>query len=195
MMPILRPALASLLVLTLLTGVAYPLVVTGLARVFFPWQAAGSILYRDGRPAGSALVGQPFRAPKYFWGRLSATSPTAYNGGASSGSNLGPGNPALVAAAEARLADLRAAAPSLSGLVPADLVTASASGLDPHVSPAAAEVQISRVAKARGLEPGAVRALVERFTLGRQLGFLGEARVDVLGLNLTLDSLEPPPPR
>lgn len=194
----LRPALAALALLTLLTGLAYPLLVTGLAQALFPFQAGGSIL-RDaqGRPLGSALIGQPFDRPEYFWGRLSATGPAPYTafsaqtGSGSSGSNYGPLSPALEQQARARIAALRAADPDNTRPVPVDLITASASGLDPQISPAAAEYQVARVARARGLEQAQVRALVARFSQGRQLGLLGEPRVNVLLLNLALDGRLP----
>jgi K+-transporting ATPase ATPase C chain len=181
-----KNALACLLALTVLTGVVYPLVVTGLARVVFPSRAGGSVIVRDGRPVGSELIGQPFDAPGYFWGRLSATSPVPCNAAASSGSNLAPTNPALIEAAKKRIEALRAADPDATGPVPVDLVTASASGLDPHISPAAALFQVRRVARARGMDESAVRRLVEGHTEGRQLGILGEPRVNVLALNLAL---------
>jgi potassium-transporting ATPase KdpC subunit len=187
-----RPALVLLLVLTLLTGLAYPLAVTGVAKLVFPRQAEGSLIVRDGRAVGSRLVGQPFSAPGYFWGRLSATAPVPYDAAASTGSNLGPLNPALLEAARARISALRAADPAATGPVPVDLVTASGSGLDPHVSPAAAACQVARVARARGLAPDAVRALVRRHTEGRTFGLLGEPRVNVLELNLALDDLGRP---
>jgi K+-transporting ATPase ATPase C chain len=177
-----------LLALTLLTGVAYPLLVTGIARVAFPRQAAGSLIERDGRIVGSSLIGQPFSSPRYFWGRLSATAP-AYDGAASSGSNLGPLNPALADAAKARVAALRAADSSVAA-VPVDLATASGSGLDPHVSPASAALQIPRVARARGVPEDAIRALVARHTTPRTFGLLGEPVVNVLELNLALDGGE-----
>ncbi len=188
MMAQLRPALMSLILLTLLTGVAYPLMVTGLAQVIFPYQANGSLIVKDGRVVGSALIGQVFDDPKYFWGRPSATSPYGDNAGSSSGSNLSPTNPALISAVQGRVDALRAADPDNPAPVPVDLVTASGSGLDPHISPAAALYQISRVARARELAPEAVRTLVDQHTEGRQLGFLGEPRVNVLTLNLALDA-------
>lgn len=182
----LRPALVLLLLMTLLTGVAYPLLITGVAQAAFPRQANGSLIEAPSGPRGSELIGQPFDDPKYFWSRPSATSP-AYNGGASSGSNLGPLNPALHEAVKARGARLRAADPSTTTPVPIDLVTASGSGLDPHISPAAARYQAERVAKQRGLPVGAVTKLIERHTTGRLLGVLGEPTVNVLLLNLALD--------
>ena len=188
MMAQLRPALMSLILLTLITGVAYPLVVTGIAQLIFPYQANGSLIVKDGKVVGSALIGQPFDDPKYFWSRPSATSPYGDNAGASSGSNLSPTNPALISAVQGRVDALRAADPDHKSPVPVDLVTASGSGLDPHISPAAAIYQVSRVAKARKLAPEAVRVLVDQHTQGRQLGFLGEPRVNVLTLNLALDA-------
>jgi K+-transporting ATPase ATPase C chain len=182
-----RPALVILGLVTLVTGVAYPLLVTAIAQAVFPSQANGSLIVRDRRTVGSSLIGQPFDDPKYFWGRLSATGPHAYNAGASSGSNYGPLNPALVAAAEARAQALRDADPGNSAPIPVDLVTASGSGLDPHISPAAALYQVARVARAREVGEAQVRALVERETEGRTLGLLGEPRVNVLRLNLALD--------
>jgi potassium-transporting ATPase KdpC subunit len=184
----LRPAIVLLVLLTAITGVAYPLIVTLVAQVAFPSQASGSLLTRGDGVVGSVLVGQPFSDPKYFWGRPSATSPFEYNAAASSGSNRGPLNPALVDAVKARADALREADPDNRAPIPADLVTSSGSGLDPHISPAAARWQVSRVAKARGLEQAKVQALVDRHTQGRQLGFLGEARVNVLALNLALDA-------
>jgi K+-transporting ATPase ATPase C chain len=183
-------ALGMLAVMTLLAGVAYPLVITGVGAVAFREKANGSILTRggrDGRVVGSELIGQPFEDPKHFWGRLSATTPAAYNAGASTGSNLGPTNQALTKNAKARIDALRAADPEATGPVPVDLVTASGSGLDPHISPAAAEFQVHRVARARGISEDRVRALVARYTEGRDLGILGEPRVNVLLLNLALD--------
>jgi K+-transporting ATPase ATPase C chain len=183
----LRPAIVSLIMLSAVTGLAYPALVTGIAQVVFPYQANGSLIVKDGKTVGSALIGQPFDDPKYFWSRPSATSPFGYNAGASSGSNLSPTNPALIEAVKGRVDALRAADPGNTAPVPVDLVTASGSGLDPHISPAAAFYQVGRVAKARKLEPDAVRQLVDRYTEGRQLGFLGEPRVNVLQLNLALD--------
>ena len=182
-----RPALVLLLVLTLITGVLYPLLVTGIAQLVFSRQANGSLIVRDGVVVGSSWIGQEFSEPKYFWGRISATTPP-YNASASSGSNLGPTNPALFDAARARMAALRAADPDATLPVPVDLVTASGSGLDPHISLAAAEYQVARVAKARGLAPEAVRRLVAQHTSGRFLGVIGEPVVNVLEVNLELDS-------
>src|SRR5574341_1905576 len=186
----LRPALVLLLILTLVTGVIYPLAVTGIAQAAFPHQANGSLLVRDGEVVGSELIGQSFDDPAYFWGRLSATGPFPYNAAASSGSNYGPTNPALMEAVQARIDALRAADPGNDAPIPVDLVTASASGLDPHISPAAALYQVPRVARERGLDEQTVRELVEAHIEGRQFGFLGEPRVNVLKLNLALDALE-----
>src|ERR1700694_3020895 len=183
----LRPALMILLLLTLVTGVAYPLLVTGIAQAVFPAQAQGSLIVKDGHVVGSRLIGQPFDDPKYFWSRPSATSPFADNAGSSTGSNLSPTNPDLIKAVQGRVDALRAADPGNTSPVPVDLVTASGSGLDPHISPAAALYQVRRVAKARGLDEMKVRQLVEQHTESRQLGFLGEPRVNVLALNLALD--------
>jgi K+-transporting ATPase ATPase C chain len=185
---ILRPTLVLFTALTVLTGVAYPLVVTGVGQAVFPAQAAGSLVLRDGKPVGSALIGQNFSDPKHFWGRPSATGPQPYNGTASSGSNQGPLNPALTDAVKGRIQALRDADPGNTAPVPVDLVTASASGLDPHISPAAAAYQINRVAKARGLPVATVQALVAQQTRKPLAGFLGEAQVNVLQLNLALDA-------
>ena len=182
-----RPALLMLLVLTVITGVLYPLLITAIAQVAFPRQANGSLIVLRGVVVGSSWIGQEFREPQYFWGRLSATTP-AYNAGASSGSNLGPTNPALLDAARARIAALRAADPEARLPVPVDLVTASGSGLDPHISPAAAEYQVRRVASARGLPLDVVRAAIAAHTRGRFLGVIGEPVVNVLELNLALDA-------
>jgi K+-transporting ATPase ATPase C chain len=186
-----KEAFVMLVVLTLITGVVYPLVVTGIAHAVFPAQAAGSLIERGGKPVGSALVGQPFSDPKYFWGRPSATAPMPYNAGASSGSNQGPLNPALADAVKGRIEALRTADPDNKAAVPVDLVTASGSGLDPHISPAAADYQVARVAKTRAIDAAQLRALVAEHTEGRQLGFLGEPRVNVLRLNLALDARKP----
>jgi K+-transporting ATPase ATPase C chain len=186
----LRPAIVSLVLLTALTGIAYPVVVTGIAQVLFPRQANGSLIVKDGKAVGSELIGQPFDDPKYFWSRPSATSPFPDNAGASGGSNLGPTNPALQKAVQDRIDALRAADPGNTAPIPVDLVTASGSGLDPDISPAAALYQVSRVAKVRGLAEDAVRNLVEQHVQRRQFGFLGEPRVNVLKLNLALDALK-----
>jgi K+-transporting ATPase ATPase C chain len=184
-----RPAVVSFLVLTLLTGIAYPLVVTGISQVVMSDKANGSLIMKDGKPIGSSLIGQSFSDSKYFWSRPSATSPMPNNASSSSGSNLGTTNPALADAVKARVQALRDADPDNQQPVPVDLVTASASGLDPHISPAAAEYQLSRVVRVRNLNPDAVRKLVVEHTEDRQLGILGEPRVNVLELNLALDAL------
>lgn len=188
MLTMLRRVLGLFLVLTVVTGVVYPALVTAVAALAFPAQATGSVLERGGRPIGSALLGQPFTDPGYFWSRPSAIAPVPYDGAASGGSNLSPTNPALREAIAARVAALRAADPGNARPVPVDLVTASGSGLDPQISPAAAEYQVERVARARGLPVARVRALVAAHTLGRTYGLLGEPRVDVLPLNLALDA-------
>lgn len=185
----LRPALIVFVLLSVLTGLVYPLVVTGIGQAAFHDQANGSIVEAHGRAVGSSLLGQPFSSPKYFWGRPSATGPQPYNGGVSSGSNQGPINPALETAVKERIATLRAADPTNTAPVPVDLVTASGSGLDPHISPAAAEYQVKRVARERSLSEDQVRSLVEKATEGRTFGILGEPRVNVLELNLALDAL------
>jgi K+-transporting ATPase ATPase C chain len=181
------PALRMLVVLSVLTGIAYPLLMTGIAQLAFPRAANGSLIVDDGKIVGSSLIGQPFDDPKYFWGRPSATSPQPYNAMASSGSNLGPRNPALAEAVAARVKALTDANPDHRAAIPIDLVTASASGLDPHISVAAAEFQTPRVAQARGLPIDKVRSLVSTHTEGRTFGILGEPRVNVLALNLALD--------
>lgn len=187
-----RPALTLFLALSLVTGLVYPLAVTGLAQLVFPEQANGSLITHGGRVVGSALIGQAFVDPGHFWSRPSATTPKPYDAANSGGSNLGPNNPALAEAVKARVAALRAADPGNTAPVPVDLVTASASGLDPHISRAAADYQVARVARARGLPEAAVRALVARHGEGALLGFIGEPRVDVLRLNLALDALPAP---
>lgn len=188
---VLRPALVLFVVLTLVTGLLYPLLVTGVAQTVFPLQANGSLVERNGQAVGSALIGQSFARPENFWSRPSATGPGPYNAAASGGSNLGPGHPALAEAVQARVAALRAADPGNTAPVPVDLVTASASGLDPHISLAAARYQAARVARARGLPPEAVNALVEQHTEKSLFGFLGEPRVNVLALNLALGATAP----
>jgi potassium-transporting ATPase KdpC subunit len=188
MSTLLRPAVVLLAIMTLITGVAYPLLVTGLAQLLFRDQAGGSLILKDGKPVGSRLIGQAFSSPKYFWGRPSATSPQPYNGLASGGSNLGPLNPALTDAVKSRIAELRAADPGNQAPVPVDLVTASGSGLDPEISLAAARYQAGRVARARGLPQAQVQKLIAAHAHDRLLGFLGEPRVNVLELNLALDA-------
>ena len=185
----LRPALTLFVLLSLVTGLLYPLAVTGIAQVAFSDSANGSLITRDGKAVGSALIGQAFTDPGHFWGRPSATAPMPYNAANSGGSNQGPSNPALAEAVRARIAALRAADPGQTAAVPVDLVTASASGLDPHISRAAADYQAARVARARGLPEAQVRALVAQHTEAPLLGFIGEARVHVLRLNLALDQL------
>jgi K+-transporting ATPase ATPase C chain len=183
-----RPAVTLFVLLTAITGIVYPLAVTGVSRLAFPDQAAGSLLLKEGTPVGSSLIGQSFSDPKHFWGRPSATGPMPYNAGSSSGSNQGPLNPALVDAVKGRVEALKAADPGNSAPVPVDLVTASGSGLDPHISPAAAAYQAARVARARGLAPEVVKAAISRHTEGRLFGVLGESRVNVLELNLDLEN-------
>lgn len=190
MFTLIRNSLVMLLLMTAVTGAAYPLVATGLAQALFPAQANGSLLTKDGKAVGSRLIGQSFTEPQYFWGRPSATAPMANNGASSTGSNQGPTNPALTEAARQRIDALRAADPGNTAPVPVDLVTASGSGLDPEISPAAAQYQLMRVARARGIEPAKVQKLVAQATAGRQFGLLGESRVNVLQLNLALDALQ-----
>lgn len=184
-----RPAIVILALMSVLTGLIYPAAVTAIAQLIFPRQANGSLIKRDGQVVGSALIGQSFDDPDYFWGRPSATAPFPYNAAASSGSNLGPSNPALAEAVQARIETLRAADPGNDLPVPVDLVTASGSGLDPHISVAAAYYQVPRVARQRGFSEDKVRALVDAHIEGRQLGFLGEPRINVLELNLALDKI------
>jgi K+-transporting ATPase ATPase C chain len=186
----LRPALLIFVLLTLVTGLIYPLLVTLLAQVLFPYQANGSIVMRNGDPVGSELIGQPFNDPRYFWSRPSATGPTPYNAAASTGSNLGPTNPTHLDAVKGRVEAVRQSHPDQNGPVPVDLVTTSGSGLDPHISPAAAEYQVSRVARTRGMSVDDVRRLVDAHTRGRSLGLLGEPRVNVLQLNLALNATD-----
>jgi K+-transporting ATPase ATPase C chain len=186
----LRPAFVVFIVLSILTGLIYPLLVTGIAKAVFPYQAGGSLIERDGKPIGSELIGQSFSDATHFWSRPSATSPMANNAVGSSGSNLGPLNPALVDAVKGRVDALRAADPGNTVPVPVDLVTASASGLDPQISPAAARYQVARVAKARGLPADKVQALVDQQTQTPLLGLIGEARVNVMQLNLALDAMK-----
>ena len=183
----LMPSLRMLIVMSVLTGIVYPLVVTGVAKLAFPRAANGSLIVSDGKTVGSDLIGQPFDDPKYFWSRPSATSPQPYNAMASSGSNLGPRNPALADVVKDRIKALRDADPGNTSPVPVDLITASGSGLDPHISAAAADYQVARVAKARGLAVDDVRNQVAAYTAGRTFGVLGEPRVNVLELNLALD--------
>ena len=185
-----RPLITLCVVLTAITGIAYPLVVTGIGQGLFKSQANGSLIEQNGTVVGSALIGQQFDAPEYFWGRLSATSPQPYNAANSGGSNLGPTNSALQDEVKGRLAALKAADPTSTGPVPVDLVTSSGSGLDPEITPAAAQYQLNRVAKARGLPVDKVQELITTYTSGRQFGILGEARVNVLELNLALDALK-----
>lgn len=187
-----RPAVMLFLVLTAITGIIYPSVIAGISQLLFPEQASGSLIMKDGRAIGSSLIGQSFTEPKYFWSRLSATTPQPYNGIASGGSNFGPLNPALADAVKARIAALREADPGNTAPVPVDLATASGSGLDPDISVAAAQYQVARVARVRQLDAGTVRNLVAAHTRGKLFGMLGEERVNVLELNLALDALAPP---
>lgn len=188
MKTLLRPAITLFVLLSVITGIVYPVVVTGISQTVFPTAAGGSLIIKDGKPVGSELIGQNFTDPKHFWGRPSATSPQRNNGTASGGSNQGPLNPSLADAVKGRIEALKAADPDNKVPIPADLVTASGSGLDPHISPAAAAYQVERVARARGLKAEAVAALVAVNTEGRQLGVFGEPRVNVLKLNLALDA-------
>jgi K+-transporting ATPase ATPase C chain len=183
-----RPALVLFGALTLICGVLYPLAVTGIGQAAFPFDAGGSLVERNGQTVGSSLIGQPFTSPRYFWGRPSATAPMAYNGAGSSGANQGPTNPALLDAVKGRVDALKAADPANTAPIPVDLVTASASGLDPEISVAAARYQVARVAAARKLGSERVAALVAAHTAPQYLGFFGEARVNVLALNLALDA-------
>jgi K+-transporting ATPase ATPase C chain len=187
MFKLIRQSLMMLMLMTVITGGIYPLLVTGIAQSVFNRQANGSVIEFKGNATGSALIGQPFDNPAYFWGRPSATTPQAYNAGSSLGSNLATTNPAQIAAVKQRVNALHAADPQNTALIPVDLVTASGSGLDPQISPAAAKYQVDRVARARHLDPALIQALVDRATEGRQLGLLGEPRVNVLELNLLLD--------
>ncbi|HRD50678.1 MAG: potassium-transporting ATPase subunit KdpC [Candidatus Competibacter sp.] len=193
MKTLIRPAITLFILLTVITGLIYPLLVTGIGQAVFPAQAAGSLIQSDGKPIGSRLIGQHFADPKYFWGRPSATVPQPYNAAASGGSNLGPLNPALKDAVEGRVKALREADPSNTQPVPVDLVTTSASGLDPQISPAAAAYQAARVARVRGLTLDAVQTLVAQHTEDRQWGIFGEPRINVLELNLALDGARPKP--
>jgi potassium-transporting ATPase KdpC subunit len=185
-----RPLIVLFVVFTVITGIAYPAVMTGFGQAVFNHEANGSLIEQNGKVVGSALIGQQFDAPKYFWGRLSATSPNPYNASGSSASNLGPLNSALTDEVKGRLDALKAAGTDMSQPVPVDLVTSSGSGLDPEISPAAAAYQVARVAKARNLQPADVQAVVDRYTSGRQFGIFGESRVNVLELNLALDAMQ-----
>jgi len=189
MKTLLRPAVSLFVLLTAVTGIAYPLAVTGIAKAIFPAEAAGSLIVKEGKAVGSSLIGQNFSDPKYFWGRPSATGPMPYNASASSGSNQGPLNPALGDAVKGRIEAIKAVDRNNVAPIPADLVNASASGLDPHISPEAATYQVARVAGQRHLLPADVKALVDQHTEGRQWGVFGEPRVNVLQLNIALDSL------
>lgn len=189
-MNLLKQTIMCLVILTVITGVVYPLIVTGVAQLIFPYQANGSLIFRDSKAVGSSLIGQSFNSPKYFWSRPSATSPMPYNSANSSGSNLGPLNPVLIENVKVRIAKLKSADPESKINIPVDLVTASGSGLDPDISLAAAEYQIPRVARERNINEVKVRDLVIKYAKGRQLGILGEPRINVLELNLALDVLE-----
>ena len=183
-----KPAIAVFIILSAITGIIYPVCITGVAQVFFREKSSGSLIYRGGKAVGSALIGQPFEDPKYFWGRLSGTAPVPYNAAASSGANTGPMNPALIEAVQKRINALHAVDPGNTDPIPVDLVTFSASGLDPHISPAAAYYQLLRIVRVRGLPFDAVKALIVGHTEGRFLGLLGEPVVNVLELNLALDA-------
>jgi K+-transporting ATPase ATPase C chain len=188
---VIRPAIVLMVVMTILTGVIYPLLITEIAQIVFPHQANGSLIYEGDKVIGSELIGQSFDDPKYFWSRPSATGPVPYNAAASSGSNLGPIEPNLTSAFQSRAQALKQADPGNEKPIPVDLITASSSGLDPHISPAAAEYQVSRVAKARGLDESKLRELVAKHTSPRTFGLLGEERVNVVPLNLELDKTRP----
>jgi len=189
-MRLVRQTIVCLVILTVVTGIVYPLIVTGVAQLMFPYQANGSLIIRNGKTIGSSLIGQPFSSPKYFWGRPSATLPVPYNGANSSGSNLGPLNPVLIENVKTRIARLKSADPESKTDVPVDMATASGSGLDPDISPAAAEYQVSRIARERNINEFRIRELIAKYAHGRQLGVLGEPRVTVLELNLALDALQ-----
>jgi len=182
-----KPAILIFIILTIITGIVYPFFVTGIAQVFFHKQANGSLIYQADKPVGSSLIGQPFDEPRYFWGRLSATSGISFNAASSSGSNLGPANPTLIDTVKARIKALKAIDPDNSNSIPVDLITSSASGLDPHISLSSAYYQIPRVASKRGLSQDIVRSIVRQYTYGRFLGLIGEPVVNVLELNLALD--------
>jgi len=183
-----KQAILIFIVLSIITGIIYPCLITGIAQVFFLNQANGSLIYRSGKPIGSVLIGQAFDDPKYFWGRISATSPVSFNAASSSGSNLGPSNPVLLEAVKARIKALRIADPDNTIPIPVDLVTSSASGLDPHISLAAAYYQAARIARLRGLSQDSIKILITKHTSGRLFGLIGEPVINVLGLNLELDS-------
>ncbi len=182
-----KPAILIFIILTVITGIVYPLFVTGVSKALFPKKAEGSLIYRDGKAVGSSLIGQPFDDPKYLWGRISATSPAQYNASSSSGSNIGPSNPALVDEIKGRIKALQAADPGNKAPIPVDLVTSSSSGLDPHISLAAADYQVPRIARLSGLPEETVRGIVKQHTYGRFLGLIGEPVVNVLEVNLALD--------
>ncbi len=183
-----KQAILIFIILSIITGIIYPLFITGIAQVFFRNQANGSLIYHNGKPVGSVLIGQAFNDPKYFWGRISATSPVSFNAASSSGSNLGPSNPALLDAVKARIKVLKVADPDNTDLIPVDLVTSSASGLDPHISLAAADYQVGRIARLRGLSQNTIKMLIAKYASGRLFGLIGEPVVNVLELNLALDA-------